>query len=69
MPNREEIQREWETSKITLAALAEKHEVKLGTLKSRKSRGGWSRDAAKNSATKTQKVATPAKRMQQKKRS
>lgn len=66
MPNWEEIQREWETSKITLAALAEKHDVKLGTLKSRKSRDRWSRGAPKKDATKTQKVATPAKRMQPK---
>ncbi|MEK4025797.1 terminase small subunit [Sporosarcina sp. FSL W7-1283] len=67
MPNWEEIQREWETTKITLAALAEKHGVKLGTLKSRKSRDGWSRGAPKKDATKTQKVATPEKRMQPKK--
>ncbi|WP_025782921.1 phage terminase small subunit [Sporosarcina sp. D27] len=65
MPNWEEIQKEWETSKITLGALAEKHDVKLGTLKSRKSRDGWSRDAAKKDATiqkdatsKREKVAT-----------
>lgn len=51
MPNWEEIQREWETTKITLAALAEKHDVKLGTLKSRKSREGWSRDPTKKDAT------------------
>ena len=67
MPNWEEIQREWETSKITLAALAEKHDVKLGTLKSRKSRDGWSRDATEKDATKTQKDAPAAKRMQPKK--
>lgn len=67
MPNWEEIQNEWETTKITLAALAEKYDVKLGTLKSRKSRDKWSRGAVKKDATKTtQKVATPAKRMQPK---
>lgn len=38
MPYWEEIQREWETTKITFTALAEKQDVKLGTLKSRKSR-------------------------------
>ncbi|MGE6603966.1 hypothetical protein ACQKEY_19955 [Lysinibacillus fusiformis] len=48
-----EIKHEWETTKITLANLAEKHGVKLGTLKSRKSREKWSRDA-----TKTRKVAS-----------
>lgn len=64
MANWEEIRREWETSKITLAALAEKHKVKLGTLKSRKSREKWSRDATgKKDATK-QKVATHSKEMQ-----
>jgi len=51
-PNWEKIREEWETSKITLKALAEKHDVKLGTLKSRKSREKWSRDAtAKKDAT------------------
>ncbi|MHC8517000.1 terminase small subunit [Sporosarcina sp. ITBMC105] len=64
MPNWDEIQREWETTKITLTALAEKHDVKLGTLKSRKSRDKWSRDTSKKDATKTQKVATIPKRMQ-----
>jgi len=53
----ENIRNEWEASKITLKALAEKHDVKLGTLKSRKSREEWSRDA-----TKTVKVATPKKK-------
>lgn len=61
MPNWDEIRKEWETTKITLAALAEKHDVKLGTLKSRKSREKWSRGATKKDATKTEKVATPKK--------
>ena len=59
MANWDEIKQEWETTKITLADLAEKHDVKLGTLKSRKSREKWTRDAtAKKDATKTKKVAT-----------
>lgn len=58
MANWDEIQKEWETTKITLTDLAEKHEVKLGTLKSRKSREKWSRDATKKDATKITKVAT-----------
>jgi len=58
MANWDEIKQEWETTKITLADLAEKHEIKLGTLKSRKSREKWSRDATKKDATKTAKVAT-----------
>lgn len=63
MPNWEEIKNEWETTKITLSALAEKHNVKLGTLKSRKSREGWSRDPTKKDATKPKKVATPKKKV------
>ncbi|PAE17279.1 terminase [Virgibacillus sp. 7505] len=51
------VREEYETSDITLKALAEKHDIKLGTLKSRKSREGWSRDA-----TPAKKVATPKKK-------
>ncbi|WP_172369576.1 phage terminase small subunit [Sporosarcina jiandibaonis] len=63
MTNWEEIQREWETTKITLAALAEKHSVPLGTLKSRKSRdtksgNEWLRGASKKDATKQKDAAT-----------
>ena len=60
MPNWEKIREEWETTKITFKALAEKHDVKEGTLKSRRSREGWSRDAttSKKDATKSKKVAT-----------
>ncbi|WP_036120797.1 terminase small subunit [Lysinibacillus sphaericus] len=58
MANWDEIKLEWETTKITLADLAEKHEIKLGTLKSRKSREKWSKDATEKDATKTKKVAT-----------
>jgi uncharacterized protein YjcR len=63
MPNWDLIKKEWETSNITLKDLAEKHGVKLGTLKSRKSREKWSRDATKKDATKTKglqpKVGAP----------
>ncbi|MGG3452084.1 hypothetical protein ABER98_19925 [Domibacillus aminovorans] len=76
MVNWDTIRKEWETTKITLAALAEKHDVKLGTLKSRKSREGWSRDPTKKDASKIEKVATidkkdatPKKQKQQQKRS
>ncbi|MFJ8517699.1 terminase small subunit [Lysinibacillus xylanilyticus] len=58
MANWDEIQKEWETTKITLADLAEKHDIKLGTLKSRKSREKWSRDAIQKDATKPAKFAT-----------
>lgn len=61
MPNWNEIKKEYETSSITLKSLAEKYEVKLGTLKSRKSREKWSRDATKKDATQNKKVATPKK--------
>jgi uncharacterized protein YjcR len=55
--NWEDIRKEYESSDITLKALAEKHDVKLGTLKSRKSREGWEKDA-----TATQKDATSKKK-------
>ena len=61
MPNWEEIRKEWESSKITFKDLAEKHNVKLGTLKSRRSREKWSRDAT------DKKDATLNKKMQPKK--
>lgn len=59
----DEIKQEWETTKITLAKLAEKHDVPLGTIKSQKSRDSkngnpWTRDATEKDATKTKKVAT-----------
>lgn len=61
MVNWEEIQNEWESSKITVVALAEKYDLKLGTIKSRKSRDGWSRDPSEKDATKKKKVATVKK--------
>ncbi|MGG3801778.1 terminase small subunit [Metabacillus fastidiosus] len=65
--NWEEIREEWETTKITLAALAEKYDVKLGTLKSKKSRDAkdgneWVRNPTKKVATKSEKVATIKKK-------
>ncbi|OXS74903.1 hypothetical protein B1B04_08420 [Lysinibacillus sp. KCTC 33748] len=68
MANWDEIKREYETTKITLAKLAEKHDVPLGTVKSQKSRDAkngnpWTRDAAKKDATKTTKVATKEKQV------
>ncbi|SMQ75941.1 phage terminase small subunit [Bacillus sp. OV166] len=53
------IRKEYESTAITLKALAEKYGIKLGTLKSRKSREGWSRDPTKKDATtKKKKDAT-----------
>nr|WP_285615134.1 hypothetical protein [Bacillus badius] len=60
--NWEEVRQEYESTDITLKALAEKHDIKLGTLKSRKSREGWSRGSPKKDATKPKKVATPKKK-------
>lgn len=63
MPNWEEIRQDWETSKISLKALAEKYDVKLGTLKSRRSREKWFRDGPlkKDASPNNKKVATPKK--------
>lgn len=61
--NWDAIRHEYETTSITLKVLAEKHDIKLGTLKSRKSREGWERDATepKKVATKQKKDATLVK--------
>lgn len=56
MANWDEIKNEWETTKITLTDLTEKHEIKLGTLKSRKSREKWSRDATEKVASEEKEV-------------
>ncbi|SES02841.1 Terminase small subunit [Salipaludibacillus aurantiacus] len=57
----QKIKKEYETSDITLKALAEKHGVKLGTLKSRKSREKWTRGATKKDATNRIRDATEKK--------
>lgn len=44
MTNWDKVRKDWETSVITLAALAQKYDLKLGTLKSRKSRERWTRE-------------------------
>ncbi|XYG87302.1 phage terminase small subunit [Heyndrickxia coagulans] len=62
MPNWDEIRKEYESSKKTLKELAEKYNVKLGTLKSRKSREKWSRGSPKKDATKGKKVASQKKK-------
>lgn len=56
--NWEDIRIEYETSKLTLKDLAEKHDIKLGTIKSRKSREKWIRGATKKDATPNKRVAT-----------
>ena len=52
------IRKEYETSSITLKALADKYGIKLGTLKSRKSREKWQKVATLKNATRTKKVAS-----------
>lgn len=64
MPNWDEIRREWETTKITFSKLADKYGVKVGTLKSRRSREGWSRDTLKKDATIQGDATEFEKRMQ-----
>lgn len=59
MPNWEEIRNEWETTKTTFKDLADKHSVKLGTLKSRRSREKWSRDATEKKDATFQKKMQP----------
>lgn len=60
--NWEEIRKEYETSSITMKELAEKHDVKPATLRSRKTREDWQRNAtnkvATKRATKRKNVAT-----------
>lgn len=51
MPKWNEIQLEWETTEITFKDLAEKHGVKDSTIRSRKNREKWQRNAAENNAT------------------
>ncbi|MDN6288873.1 MAG: terminase small subunit [Tetragenococcus koreensis] len=55
MTNWEEIRNEFESSGITMKALAEKHDVKPSTLRSRKNREGWARGSPKKE---TKNVAT-----------
>lgn len=58
MTNWDDIKKEWETTNITLANLAKKHDIKLGTLKSRKSRDAEKGEEWIRVATNNKKVAT-----------
>lgn len=51
MTNWKAIRKEYETTSITMKDLAEKHNVKYSTLRSRKSRENWQRGDATNVAT------------------
>lgn len=55
--NWSEIRAEWEASDITLKALADKHGVKATTMRSRKNREAWQRNATPSVATKKKKPA------------
>lgn len=59
--NWDEIREEWESTGITLIDLAEKHGVKEGTLKSRKSREKWEKVATKKDASKNKKMQSKKK--------
>lgn len=58
MVNWETIQREWETSTISFKELAEKHEVKDVTIRSRKNREKWQRSDATQRKEKKKSIAT-----------
>lgn len=60
MVNWKDLKTEWETTDISLADLATKHDVKLGTLKSRKSREKWQKGATED-ATNSEVDATISK--------
>lgn len=51
MPNWEEIRKEWETSEVTFKDLAEKYDLKAPTIRSRKNREKWQRNATDGNAT------------------
>ncbi len=61
-PNWEQIRQEWETTKITFKALAEKHSVKDSTIRSRKNREKWQRNKQNNATQRNKNVATKTKR-------
>lgn len=67
MINWEEIKQEYETTKITLAKLAEEHDITLGTIKSQRSHdtkngNPWVRDGTDKVAT-NKEVAKPKKKI------
>lgn len=59
MTNWDVIRKEFETSDITMADLARKHDVKVSTLRSRKNREKWEQRNATKNATQRKTVATP----------
>lgn len=67
--NWEKIKQEWETSNITFKELADKYNIKASTIRSRKNREKWQRNATKKNATQRKDVATLNKRKVQTNRS
>jgi len=57
-PNWQEIRREWEATNATFKELADKHGIKDATIRSRKNREQWQRNATPSSATQRKNVAT-----------
>lgn len=61
--NWDDIKKDYENSTDTLKVFAEKHGIKLGTLKSKISRGKWKRNSKKKVATKKEKDATKERKV------
>lgn len=68
MPNWDLIRQEYENSNITMKALAEKYGVKDSTLRSRKNREKWQRNATDKNATQRINVATKKQQNKTKKK-
>jgi phage terminase small subunit len=66
MTDWKKIREEWETSDITFVDLAEKHNLKTSTVRSRKNREKWQRN---DNATQHKNVATQKKKAAKKKES
>lgn len=61
MINWQEVRSEYESTTLTMKALAEKFDVSPSTLRSRKNRENWQRNATENVATQKDIVATDKK--------
>lgn len=59
--NWQEIRIEYESTTCTMKSLAEKYDISPSTLRSRKNRESWQRNATKNVATQSEIVATDKK--------
>lgn len=64
MTDWKKIRQEWESTSITFVDLAEKHDVKTSTVRSRKNREKWQRN---DNATQRKNVATKKKNVAEKK--